>query len=601
MGTFLVAACTSAPGSGSKLRRSRHRFRSSSLRYSGLLPAAFCTAAAAAVFATDPGQAPPLEITLRPFPDASGAEIEAVAIKVRLDPAGEAKPEMQLRLVANNVETIANSLSHIAAEDSDGALPLAVEHDGPADTGTRFWTPSRRVVDNLTLRYLAPLESRLAPRGAAPPLELRGGDGSFSGAGSTFLVLPKSDKARRISVHWDLTALPADARAVSNFDQPLGQASVVAPASALERGFFMAGLIGYYPESPSGRHFRAAWQGEPPFDAHELMAWTDRLHERYIEFFQVADPAIYTVFMRPNPVNPGGGVGLAHAFVATFDEKTDGEALKLTLAHEMFHTFAPSISKPGGLESSWFSEGLATHYQRVLPFRFGQISAERFLESLNSTAARYYTSAMAEVPNSEVPGRFWEDTRIRTLPYDRGALYFAELNHRLKTRTDGARSLDDLLLAMVERQRAGKELSNADWEELLDKELGQEGVQHFRDMLAGRPPLPASEAFGPCFRRTSRLLSRYELGFDPKVLIEPRKIVRGLVPGSAAERAGLRNGDEIMRPVPQDRIQGDQEALLHLEVRRGETEMTITYLPRGERVEAWQWELARAPDETCRV
>lgn len=601
MGIFLVAGCTSACGSGSKLQRSRHLFWRSSLRHAGLLLAAYCTAATATVLAADPDQAPPFEVTLRPIPDASGIGIEAVAVKIRIDPAGEAKPKMRLQRVANNVETIASSLSHIAAEDSVGPLPLVVEHEGPADAGTRLWTPVRRVEDSLTLRYLAPLESRLAPRGAAPPLELRGGDGSFSGAGSTFLLLPEGDKARRIRIHWDLTALPANARAVSNFDASAGQASIIAPASALERAFFMAGVIGYYPESPSGGHFRAAWQGAPPFDANELMAWTSLLQERYIGFFKVANPATYTVFLRPNPINPGGGVGLADAFVATFDEKTEGEALKLTLAHEMFHTFAPSISNPGGLESSWFGEGLATHYQRVLPFRFGQIGAERFLESLNSTAARYYTSAMAEVPNSEVPGRFWEDTRIRTLPYDRGALYFAELDHRLRKQTGGERSLDDLLLKMVERQRSGKMLSYRDWEELLIRELGPEGVQHFRDMLAGRPPLPASEAFGPCFRRTQRLLRRYELGFDPKVLVEPRRIVRGLTPSSAADRAGLRNGDEIVRPVPQDRIQGDQEALLHLEVRRGETVLPITYLPRGERVQAWQWELARAPNESCRI
>lgn len=535
------------------------------------------------------------------MPDQVGSEIRSVEVSVRVDPAGEARPRLRLPHVASNVETIAGALPRIDASDSNGSLELVAEDVGSADEGTRFWTPDRAVSGKLTLRYLAPLENRLATRGAAPPLELRGSDGSFSGAGSTFLLLPEGDELRRISVSWDLTALPAEARAVSNFDAAGRQASVVAPASALERSFFMAGSIGHYPEVPSGRHFRAAWQGDPPFDADQLMAWTGRLHERFIGFFNVAEPATYTVFLRPNPVNPGGGVGLADAFVATFDGETDAEALKLTLAHEMFHTFAPSISDPAGLESSWFGEGLATHYQRVLPYRFGEISAERFLENLNSTAARYYTSAMAEVPNSEVPGRFWEDTRIRTLPYDRGALYFADLNHRLKLNSGGKKSLDDLMLAMVDRQRAGKALAYGDWEELLAKELGRSGVLHFRNMLAGRPPLPASEAFGPCFRRTQRLLRRYELGFDPKVLVESPRIIRGLIAGSAADRAGLRNGDEIVRPVPQDRIQGDQEALLHLVLRRGGKEFPVAYLPRGEQVQAWQWELTRAPGENCRI
>ncbi|MEH3158515.1 MAG: hypothetical protein PGN08_05980 [Sphingomonas taxi] len=106
--------------------------------------------------------------------------------------------------------------------------------------------------------------------------------------------------------------------------------------------------------------------------------------------------------------------------------------IKFTLAHEMFHTFQPFIEGPSGLESSWFGEGLATFYQRRLPLRFGLIGPDDFVRDLNFHAGRYYTSAMASVPNAEVPKRFWADTRIRTLPYDRGMLYFADLDDRLR-------------------------------------------------------------------------------------------------------------------------------------------------------------------------
>ena len=157
------------------------------------------------------------------------------------------------------------------------------------------------------------------------------------------------------------------------------------------------------------------------------------------------------------------------------------------------------------------------------------------------------------------------------------------------------------MLEMVERQRAGRALGNEDWEELLARELGPDGVAHFRATLGGRPPLPASDAFGPCFRRTTRPLRRYELGFDPKVLVEPRRIVRGLVSGSAAEAAGIRNGDEIVKPVPQDAIQGDQKALMTLEIRRNGRTMTVSYLPRGEMVRAWQWERVPGRRRGCAI
>ncbi len=91
-------------------------------------------------------------------------------------------------------------------------------------------------------------------------------------------------------------------------------------------------------------------------------------------------------------------------------------------------------------------------------------------------------------------------------------------------------------------------------------------------------------------------MGRYELGFEPAVLTESPRRVRGLVPGSAAQAAGLREGDIILKPVPQDQIQGEETGLLTLSIRRGDESTEITYLPRGEPVEAWQWE--RVPGDT---
>jgi hypothetical protein len=125
-------------------------------------------------------------------------------------------------------------------------------------------------------------------------------------------------------------------------------------------------------------------------------------------------------------------------------------------------------------------------------------------------------------------------------------------------------------------------------------------VDAFRAMLAGATPLPSSDAFGSCFRRVSRQLRRYDLGFEPKVLTESPRIVRGLIAGSNAERAGLRDGDEITQPIPQDDIQGRQDGVLRLDVRRDGAVRTISYLPRSEQVAAWQWErVPGVPDSAC--
>jgi len=50
------------------------------------------------------------------------------------------------------------------------------------------------------------------------------------------------------------------------------------------------------------------------------------------------------------------------------------------------------------------------------------------------------------------------------------------------------------------------------------------------------------DAFGSCFRRTIEKSRVYELGFDRASLRRNPALIAGLVPGSAAARAGLQEG-----------------------------------------------------------
>jgi len=556
--------------------------------------------AAGAPVARDPS-IPAVEVTLAPAAALADARIPHIDVTLTLSdvaaPAGE--PLLCLPFVVNNVDTIAASLADPQARDARGELPLSVADDREGnDEGRRCLVPGRTVSGELAVRYRAPVLNATGTRGAAPPIELRSEAGAVSGGGTTFLLIPPDDAPRRFAVRWDLSALPEGTAAFSSYGQGDVDLDEPLPPRRFLSAYFMAGAIGRYPQADNG--FFAAWQGEPPFDAHALMRRGEALYDRYLEFFRPPGTPAFGVFMRPNPVNAGGGMGLNHSFILTFGPETGAEGLNGTLAHEMFHTFVGSLDAPQGLASSWFGEGLAVHYARLLLLRTGQITPERFLDSVNSTAARYYTNALIDTPNDEIPARFWEDTRVRVLPYDRGSMYFAVLDHQLRKASDGERSLDDLLRAMLEIRRAGRPMDRAAWERVLAEHAGREAVAEFEAMLDGAVMLPEPDAFGPCFTRTQKPLRRYELGFEPKVLTESPRIVRGLIRDSAAARAGLENGDEILKPVPQDGIQGDQDAFLTLEVRRGERTFTVRYRPRGETVMAWQWERREdVPDSAC--
>ncbi len=500
-----------------------------------------------------------------------------------------------LPIVIANTVTVADHLVGLVARDTLGEVPLVVRDDPVALAYSRHWLAGRAVAGPLVVTYRAPIDNTPPRRGSGPPYQLRTEGGGFSAVGNTFILLPPAGQDYQIALEWDLSAMGPGATATSSW----GEGGVVlpgaGPAPQLWSGVFMAGPMQRFPAAPQNAGFSAAWLGTPPFDPAPLMAWTKTLHSWMGDFFQETGDPPYRVFLRFNPINAGGGAALTNSFLTTYGLATEAESIKGTLAHEMIHTWT-SLG-PG----QWYSEGNAVFYQARLPWRAGLLSTEDYLVDINDTARRYYTNALNDTPNDQIAPRFWEDTRVRTLPYDRGGLYFAVLDDQIRKGSAGARSVDDLIFAMIARRRAGLPVTEVDWQDLVAQELGDVGRQLTADMLAGKLMLPASDAYGPCFARTTKPFRRFELGFEPRSLAGDVKTIVGLDPTSEAAKAGLRNGDVVTVAVAMDSVQGDPERTLTLQVtREGET-FPITYLPRGEWVEAYQWERRpEVPEETCR-
>ena len=542
--------------------------------------------------AADGDDEPRLTIRLAPAtPDAAQhVPYVDVTLTVQAMHAGAGEALFELPMVANTVVTSGKDLQGLAL--SDGAGPIAVTTQDKAEDGsntTRQWRAARAVDGVVTVRYRVPIDAA-APPLALPQYEMRTEDGTFSAAGTAFLLLPTDTTPRRVDVRWDLTGYGTGGVGVSSFGVGDVATPAAMPAQKLASAYYMAGRPGV--AGPEKDGFFAAWQGRPPFAMAPLMTWAGALHRFYGGFFGYTPPR-FGVFGRTNTRNPGSGIGLTDSFAYTFNQTSKPDDLRSLLAHEMLHSWVNSLDgsmdSAGGLDRSWFGEGLAVHYQRTLPFRAGMISPEDFLKDLNETAGRYYTNIKIATPNAAIPEGFWRDTRVRVLPYDRGSLYFEAVDARIRARSGGRRSLDDIVRAMLKTRRDGGRMNEALYRSLLKAELGQQGIADLDAMLGGATVLPPSDAYGPRFRRITRPLQRYDLGFDMASLQTRPKIVRGLIAGSNAALAGLRDGDEILNGFPQDALQGDQQAYVTLDVKRTGQILHVRYQPRGETVDAYQW------------
>jgi S1-C subfamily serine protease len=95
-------------------------------------------------------------------------------------------------------------------------------------------------------------------------------------------------------------------------------------------------------------------------------------------------------------------------------------------------------------------------------------------------------------------------------------------------------------------------------------------------------------------------IRRYQLGYNQK-RAAVAGIVEGLIPGSEADKAGIREGDAIVLRTHTDGAQREPDMKITVKITRDGNTFPITYLPRGEAVDGWQWERTEGvPDAKCR-
>jgi hypothetical protein len=548
-----------------------------------------------------------LSVTLRP---TLGSDGKVAAIDVALDLSGirpKAGQPFSLRIPVEfaGVKHVADRIENLEARSHEGLVNLSQVDEPPDAGGSLFWrrwkmTPAPV---QLNVRYRARLDP---PRPwPGPPFDLRSNGGGVSGAGFGFLVLPDSKDKFEIAVKWDLRDLPAGARGVSSLGD--GDVHFEGTVDRLQECFYMAGLLGTYPANFSASHFRSAWLGTPPFDPGTEMEWSEKAYSALRHTFADTSTSPFYFFMRAGKDNESyGGAALANSFLLFAPETAPvgDDSPRLIIAHEITHHFAEGLSSPEGIEGSWFSEGLAEYYSRLAAFRARLISPDAFGKAVNKAAQAYYTNPLRNLPNQKIAEAFWRDKNVQGLPYQRGYFYFVDTNQELLAASKGKVSLDTIILSLQAQRRSGAELTPQTWKQAIEKELGASGGQEFESVIfQGEVVVPASDAFGACFERQTLPMATFELGFDQhKTLDAQPRTIQGLVPGSAADKAGLQEGDSVLAvdPVNLDQVRSDVTKRIHLRIRRGDKTLEIDYLPRGRPIEGYQWvRRASVPDDAC--
>jgi predicted metalloprotease with PDZ domain len=364
---------------------------------------------------------------------------------------------------------------------------------------------------------------------------------------------------------------------------------------AFRHALFLAGDLRLFEQDVHGRPLLLALHGEWRFSDEEFVTLATRIVSMGREFFADFAQPYFLISLIPVgtvPVGKGagssyGGTALTDSFAlfvtrdVTFQWREGGGGIEWLLAHELFHEWngqTITLAQPEQ-EAYWFSEGFTDFYTRRLLFRSGMLDEAEWLASWNQRLANQAANPERHAAAARVREAFWTSRAVGEVPYQRGDLIALFVDHHIRVRSGGTRSLDDLMRALAERGRAGgAPLSNADLFAAIAAEAGAEaGAAVQRWALEGIEPALPADAPGTGYELVALDVPTFDTGFDHEATLRTG-VVSGVKPGGCAERAGLRDG---MRLSSWSVNHGQTSQPIEVGVRVEGEARKLSFLPHG--------------------
>ena len=258
---------------------------------------------------------------------------------------------------------------------------------------------------------------------------------------------------------------------------------------------------------------------------------------------------------------------------------TLSQALEIA-AHEFFHVWNVKRLRPAGLgpfdyrhevytRSLWFAEGLTNYYSYIMLLRAGIWNQKEFFDRLAEEARQFRQEPgrrFMSAEQSSFDAWFYDRTpqmqetnfsNATISYYNKGALLGLLLDLEIRERTNGRKSLDDLLRSMYQKfyeappstyYLPGKGYTEQDILATLNQISGKDFTAFFKHCVEGTDPLPYAQVLGAAGLRLSVQAAP---GAPPSLDILGRSTdtgvrVMSVRPGGAADRAGLSRDDVLI-------------------------------------------------------
>ncbi|KAF0315163.1 peptidase m61 domain-containing protein [Colletotrichum asianum] len=323
--------------------------------------------------------------------------------------------------------------------------------------------------------------------------------------GSIWVLVPVPDDTStkfQIALSWDLSASPSGTRGVWTWGEGPQPVTINGTADDILSMVFAVGPILSSSSASEDSQFNMYWLEQPPFNVTYLASFIKEFYDYSATFWQDDGTKPYKVFIRYNENVGTGGTALYNSFTFGWHDrnKTTTNDTELLLAHETTHNW-PYIYNGNLSDQTRYAEGTAEFYSLRNLWRAGLLSTLEYVTAMNTKAVAYYQNPSINLTDQEAVDQSWTIPTAQTIPYGRGLIYLANVDAEVRARWSNTRSLDDVVVELMNLCRVDDSSCTTDaYFDLLTKYAGSSAVDEYKIVASGDPVIrPIEGSLGPCF------------------------------------------------------------------------------------------------------
>lgn len=237
------------------------------------------------------------------------------------------------------------------------------------------------------------------------------------------------------------------------------------------------------------------------------------------------------------------------------------EFLPSITAHEIFHLWNVKRMRPADMVPYrydqeqpttwlWVSEGITDYYADLAQVRGGIVDSARFLGLTSEKMGEVAAGPVVALEDASLSTWIRPTDGSQYIYYPKGALAGLMLDILIRDGSDNRQSLDDVMRNVYQSTyKAGRGFTSQDWWNAVSKAAGGKSFADFnRRYVDGREPYPWSSLLPLAgLRLNVDSIRQPWIGLGTMVDSTGALRVTLIEPGSAAEEAGFRLDDQLLR------------------------------------------------------